>query len=162
MFLRKITVYIVGISVFLPLYLTEAVEPLTTIELASHCSHYTKKPKSVDAFFCIRYIQGFIDGAIATDKKVAENAVTKLDKKETFSERAIRTRIARSKNYSPTYYAEFCLGTPVPLKSVVDKIITNFNNRKYNSNDTTARDAVYYILRKEYPCEKLTNLNEKK
>jgi len=133
-FFRKITVYIVSISIFLPFSFTEAVEPLTTTELASHCSHYTKNPKSVGAVFCIRYIQGFIDGAIATDKKVAENAVTKSDKKESFSERAIRTRIARSKNYSPTYYAEFCLGTPVPLKTVVDKIITNFNNRKYNLN----------------------------
>ena len=138
---------------FAPLYTVDAVEPLSTSELASHCLHYKKEPNGIDATFCVRYIQGFIDGAIATDEKVAANAIATSINEETFSERALRTRPARQKSADPTYYAEFCLGTPVPLKSVVDKIILNFQNRKHNSKDVPARDAVYHILRNEYPCK---------
>ena len=138
----------------IPYFLVEAVEPLSTAELASHCAYYDKEPKGVDTTFCIRYIQGFIDGAIATDEKVALNAINEAEKAETFSERAIRLRKARQKYDNPTYYAEFCLGTPVPLKEVAEKIIENFNKRKYNDKELPARDAVYHILRTEYPCKK--------
>jgi len=152
MFLRFATSSIISISLLSSLHVAEAVEPLSTAELASHCSHYKKDPNGIDAVFCIRYIQGFIDGAIATDEKVAQNATAKSDKEESFSERVMRTRKARQKSMDPTYLAEFCLGTPVPLKSVVEKIIINFNKRKHNSKEVPARDAVYYILRNEYPC----------
>jgi len=154
MFIKISAACITSISLLLPFYVTEAVEPLSTAELASHCSHYAKDPDGVDAVFCVRYIQGFIDGAIATDEKVAQNAITQSNEKETFSERALRTRKARQISNNPTYYAEFCLGTPVPLKSVVEKIILNFSKREHNPKEAPARDAVYHILRNEYPCEK--------
>ena len=153
MFLKFAMSYAVSIYLLFCLHVAEAVEPLSTAELASHCSHYKKEPSGVDAAFCVRYIQGFIDGAIAADKKVAQNTVTKLNK-ETFSERVMRTRKARQKSVDPDYLAKFCLGTPVPLKSVVEKIIANFNQRKHNSKEIPARDAVYYVLRNEYPCNK--------
>ena len=152
MFLRFATSSIISISLLFPIHVAEAVEPLSTAELASHCSHYKKDPDGVDAVFCIRYIQGFIDGAIATDEKVAQNATAKSKQEESFSERIMRTRKARQKSMDPTYLAEFCLGTPVPLKSIVEKIIVNFNKRKHNSEEVPARDAVYLILRNEYPC----------
>lgn len=154
MFIKIIRLSFLSLILFSPLHSVKAVEALSTAELASHCEHYKDKPDGVDAVFCIRYIQGFIDGAIATDEKVAQNAIAQSDGTETFSERAIRLRKARQKRNDPTYYAEFCLGTPVPLKSIVEKIIVNFNNRKYNSKEVPARDAVYFILRNEYPCEK--------
>ena len=144
--------FIISISLFFFIQVTEAIEPLSTSELASHCSQYEKNPDGIDAVFCIRYIQGFIDGAIATDEKVALNAMSRANIKETFSERAIRIRKARKNFADPTLLTGFCLGTPIPLKSVVEKIINNFHKRKYNSKQVSARDAVYYILRKEYPC----------
>ena len=154
MFIRIITACITSTSLLLPFSVVEAVEPLSTAELASHCSHYAKDPEGVDAVFCVRYIQGSIDGAIATDEKVATNAIEQSNGNESFSERALCTRKARQISNDPTYYAEFCLGTSVPLKSVVEKIIINFGNRKHNSKEVSARDAVYHILRNEYPCEK--------
>ena len=44
------------------------VEVMTTEELQIHCAEIDRAPKSEDAIFCTRYIQGFIDGAIATDE----------------------------------------------------------------------------------------------
>jgi Na+/H+ antiporter NhaB len=41
-------------------------EVLTARELASHCKAIPKASDSTDGQYCIRYIQGFIDGAIVT------------------------------------------------------------------------------------------------
>jgi len=152
--IRTIAAYLVSLTLLVPYYVAESIEPLSTAELASHCSHYAKEPNGVDAVFCVRYIQGFIDGAIATDEKVAQNAISEIKNEETFSERAMRQRKARTKSSDPTYYAEFCLGTKLSLKSVAEKIILSLNDRKHNPKELPARDAVYHILRKEYPCKK--------
>jgi hypothetical protein len=156
MIIKFVTVYMVCISFLLPFHIAKAVEPLSIAELTAHCSHYKKDSSDADAVFCIRYIQGFIDGAIAIDERVVMNVIAKSNDKETFAERAMRTRKARSKSANLAFYAEFCLGTPIPLKSVVEKIITNFNKRKHSSKEELARDAVYFILRNEYPCTKET------
>jgi len=152
MFSKMIHIKIFSLMFLMPLHMVSAVEALSTADLASHCVHYEKEPNGVDAVFCIRYIQGFIDGAIATDEKVALNAVNNSSESESFSERAIRQRAARLKRDDPTFFAEFCLGTPVHLKKVVEKVVSDLNNRKVISKELLARDAVYYVLRKEYPC----------
>lgn len=82
--IRAIAAYLVSLTFLVPSFVAESIEPLSTAELASHCSHYAKKPNGVDAVFCVRYIQGFIDGAIATDEKVAQNAISETKLKKHF------------------------------------------------------------------------------
>lgn len=131
-----------------------AIEPLSTAELTLHCTHYAEDPEGEDAIFCVRYIQGFIDGAVATDERVTLNVAAEYDQKETFSERAMRTRGPdRLSRYGPTVYAEFCLGAPVPLKQVVKKVVHDLENRTVIHEQLLARDAVYRTLRTAYPCE---------
>jgi len=132
-----------------------AVEPLSTKELAEHCVHYAENPDGEDAIFCVRYVQGFIDGAVATDERVALNVVADIEKKETYTERAIRTRSSslRMSRYGATVYAEFCLGAPVPLREVVEHVINDLMNRKVLEETLLARDAVFAMLRRDYPCE---------
>jgi hypothetical protein len=76
--------------------------------------------------------------------------------KETFTERAIRTRIIdRSSLTRAAGYAEFCLGDPVPLVEVVEKVIVDLDEHvKATGSSGTARDVVYESLRRHYPCEK--------
>jgi len=133
----------------------DAVEPLSTKELAEHCIHYAENPTGEDATFCVRYVQGFIDGAVATDERVMINVVAEIEKKETYSERAKRIRIPGQSlsRYGPTVYAEFCLGAPVPLREVVEHVIDDLMNRKVLEETLLARDAVYAVLRRDYPCE---------
>ena len=50
-----------------------AVEALSTAELVSHCDKYHDADATEDRIFCVRYIQGFIDGAVATDERVTRN-----------------------------------------------------------------------------------------
>ena len=143
-------------TVFVASLLSEganAVEALSTEELVSHCVYYEDDPEGTDGVFCVRYIQGFIDGAVATDERVTKNVADEYDRSESFSERAIRTRLGRRIQDFGTYYAEFCLGEPVPLKTVVELVIADLENTKRISNQPLARDFVYTTLRAQFPCE---------
>lgn len=111
-------------------------------------------PDGKDGIFCVRYIQGFIDGAVATDERVTLNVSDEYEKEESFSERAIRIRLGnRIKSYGSSYYAEFCLGAPVPLAEVVQKVTTTLKQPGFITELPYARDIVYRILRENYPCE---------
>ena len=92
--MKLILICLSVVSLLLSITSAKAIEALTTEELASHCSHSEKDPQGVDAVFCVRYIQGFIDGAVAIDERVVSNMVTGK-KEETFSERAMRTRVGK-------------------------------------------------------------------
>jgi len=132
----------------------DSVEPLSTPELAEHCAFYHADREGKDAIFCVRYVQGFIDGAVATDARVLENIATELEEDETFSERAVRTRIgSRINRRGPTVYADFCLGEPDSLEEVVEMVVEDLANRKVLDKDLLARDAVFSTLRRAFPCD---------
>lgn len=128
-----------------------AVEPLSAIELASHCKFFPEQAESVDGQFCVRYIQGFIDGAVATDERVLFNVEAEFDKKETYAERAARVRGVSNIDRAARY-AEFCLGDPVSLREVVTAVVNDIKTGKLVS-EAMARTTVYASLRKNYPCE---------
>ena len=148
------TLIIAAIALFLLAERASSVEPLSTPELAEHCAFYHDDPDGKDAIFCVRYVQGFIDGAVATDARVLENIATEFEQDETFAERAIRSRIgSRVNRRGPTVYADFCLGEPDSLEDVVEKVVSDLANRKVLDEDLLARDAVFSTLRREYPCD---------
>jgi hypothetical protein len=130
-----------------------AVEALSTEELMSHCEKYYDEQAHEDRVFCMRYIQGFIDGAVATDERVARNVVGEYGQDESFSERAARTRIGnRLERYGASVYADFCLGDPVPLKVVVEHIVEDATDPERVAANPLARDLVYQTIREHYPC----------
>lgn len=131
-----------------------AVEALSTAELVSHCEKYHDDDAEEDRIFCTRYIQGFIDGAIATDERVMRNVAKEYEENETFSERAMRTRIGnRLGRFGPTVYAEYCLGDPVPLREVVEHVVEDSKNPELIAAHPLARELVYKTLRSHYSCD---------
>lgn len=131
-----------------------AVESLSIEELISHCEAYGEEPDGLDGTFCVRYIQGFIDGAVVTDERVTYNIADEFYGTESFTQRAMRTRVGSRMNlYGPSVYAEFCLGDPLPLRSVVEAVISDLLNKEMIQSMSLARDLVYTTLRREYPCE---------
>ena len=128
-----------------------AVEPLSASELASHCVVYPEGAESVDGQFCIRYIQGFIDGAVATDQRVLLNMEAEL-RRESYAERAIRIRGSDRLRDRAARYAEFCLGEPVSLSDVVTRVVDDLRDRNL-VQDAMARTVVYASLREHYPCK---------
>ena len=133
-----------------------AVEMLTVHELSSHCAMIEMQPEGADAQYCIRYIQGFIDGAVATDVRVMLSAESGPEREETFSERAQRTRapVDRADRFRAAQLAGFCLGDPLPLRDVVDKVAADLALMDAGEDaDSLARDTVYDSLREHYPCD---------
>ncbi len=131
-----------------------AVEAMSTDELLSHCDKYYDDDAEEDRIFCVRYIQGFIDGAVATDERVMRNVAEEYEKQETFSERAKRTRVgSRLERYGATSYAGYCLGDPVPLREVVLHVVEDAQDPELIASNPLARDLVYATLRTHYPCE---------
>ena len=131
-----------------------AVEVLTVHELVSHCEHIRVEPEGADSQYCIRYIQGFIDGAVATDVRVMINLETESQAGETFSQRAKRTRLpSRMDHIRASRLAGFCLGDPLPLREVVDLVVADLVRLDPGTApDSPAREAVYESLVDHYPC----------
>jgi len=129
------------------------VEPLSSEELLSHCDKYQDPAAEADRIFCLRYIQGFIDGAVATDERVMSNVANEYESEESFTERAKRTRIgARLERYGATVYADYCLGDPVPLSEVVAHVVEDAQDAELVARIPLARELVFRALRMHYPC----------
>jgi hypothetical protein len=132
----------------------KAVEVLSAKELASHCALLGSEPEGLDGQYCIRYIQGFIDGAVATDVRVMLNAESELERSETFSDRAKRTRSpSRADRLRAAELAGFCLGDPLPLRDVVDVVVADLALLPVDKgNNASAMDVIYASLQQHYPC----------
>jgi hypothetical protein len=128
-----------------------ALEVLTSKELASHCALLKTEPQGVDGQYCTRYIQGFIDGAIATDARVMLNA----ESGENFSDRAMRTRMpGRLDRSRAAKLAGFCLGDPLPLRDVVNVVVADLiAQQDSKAKSEPAMEVVYKSLLKNYPCK---------
>lgn len=136
----------------------KALEVLSAQELASHCTFIVNEPDGVDAQYCVRYIQGFIDGAIATDARVMLNTENAFSEKETFTERAMRTRLpTRSDRSRAANLAGFCLEEPLPLRDVVTVVVADLAALQSEPESThlnePAMEVVYKSLLKNYPCK---------
>jgi hypothetical protein len=141
-------------AILMPIHNAPAVEILSAEELAAHCDAFPEASDSTDGQYCIRYIQGFIDGAVVTDVRVMLNVEAESKREETIAERAFRTRLGSlSESRRAAGYAEFCLGDPVPLKEVVTKVVNDLKaGLETKESLIAAREAVYESLRKNYSC----------
>ena len=127
-----------------------AVPPLLASEFARDCA--IENEQRGDSERCELYISGFLDGAVATDERVAENVAKELDREETFTERALRTRVGeRILRHGPSVYAEYCIGEPVPVAEVIELLRREISEHPPEKDDL-ARDTMYALLREHYPC----------
>ena len=125
-----------------------ALNTMTAGELAQDCAGQSGATTPT----CVAFVRGFIDGALATDPRVAMNVERELSRDETFTERAYRTRLGqRMDRYGPSYFADFCIPTPVPLQDIVDQVVADL--RQVSDRNEPARELVYRTLRRGYPCE---------
>ena len=134
---------------------SQAIELLTIHELVSHCMHLESDPQGVDAQYCIRYIQGFIDGAVETDDRILKALEQEKGNMDALTARALRTRMPRRGHYDrPGSLAGFCLADPIPLRAVVDTVVADLIARDIDETaESPARVTVEDSLRDHYPCE---------
>lgn len=148
------TLYLCLAAVVLSIAAEDAlsIEPLSAEELKEICSETDAATSDPGARLCAAYVNGFLDGAVATDGRVAENVASEFDEDESFSERAIRTRIVdRLDRFGPSVYAEFCVGQPDPIADVIGHVIEELE--LYDDlSGIQAQAVVYASLRCHYPC----------
>ncbi len=129
-------------------------DTLTSKELASNCVKLKSEPSSVDSLFCIRYIQGFIDGAVATDARVLRSAENQAHEEESFAERAMRTRAtSRFEHGRDAQFSGYCLGSPIPSQHILKLVVRDLLDTPATRGSVPARETVYASLRKHYPCQ---------
>ncbi|MBT8443745.1 MAG: hypothetical protein KJO13_03310, partial [Gammaproteobacteria bacterium] len=130
-----------------------AAGSLTVADLARDCS-MTSPSSAVQTDACSNYIRGFVDGAIATDERVAFNVAHEVAQGESYSERAYRTRLGRQLDrFGPSYYAGICLGNPVPIGEAIQHIRNSLDAA--GNPDELAAEFVYRVLTEKFPCEQL-------
>lgn len=133
---------------------SRALEVLTLHELVVHCEYLKSDPDGVDGQYCIRYIQGFIDGAVETDERIVQDLASGSGAMDSLTERAMRTRMPRRGVYDrPGSLTGFCLGDPLPLREVVDTVVNDLVSLDIgDTSESPARVAVEDSLRRHYPC----------
>lgn len=129
-----------------------AYEALKLRELALHCKALESKPESADAQYCVRYIQGFVDGALETDERILKDVETNA--MSAFTQRAMDTRMTghgATNRFGSV--AGFCFQDSVPLNEVVNKVVSDLIALdKGEKANMPARIAVDDSLRDHYPC----------
>jgi hypothetical protein len=151
--MRTLLIWFTAVSCLLAASRTWSIEPLSAVQLDDVCTDYRAQPDNPQSMLCLYYVKGFLDGAVATDGRVAENVAAEIEKEETFTERAIRTRIGnRLQRFGPSVYAEFCVGQPDPIAAVVLHVIEELE-RYGDLEGMQAQTVVYDTLRRHYPCD---------
>ena len=97
--------------------------------------------------------QVYIGAFVTTDERVTHKVIDEADKRETFADRAMRTRMLRQlRDFGPSYYAEYCVGNAV--SNVASFVAGNFS--QYDSLDgVAAQKVVVSAPRLRYPCVNL-------
>ena len=128
----------------------QALETLSSDELLALCQAEEDPASKV----CTAYINGFLDGAFATDPRVVESVLSEMQQEESFSERAIRTRLGISiERFGPSYYAGFCIPAAMPVATIVLELQEAMQADSGSYAQKNARDYLYELLQSKHPCQ---------
>jgi hypothetical protein len=119
--------------------------PLTSMELHELCLAYVHAPQSEEAYACAAYVRGFIEGS---DQVVLRNHATEEVRRESFSERAWRTRLG-TKTPKPQY----CLDGSLPLRDFITQML-QYAERKPPTADVSAEALLYGTLSRFHRCSR--------
>jgi hypothetical protein len=100
---------------------------------------------------CLAYLEGFLDGALLTDAAIAEHVIEDEHFIDTFTERALRTRVNSSRFIPPaTSMADFCLPTDVARQDVVEQLARELEAMPVGESSFAA--SVYHLVKVRWPC----------
>jgi hypothetical protein len=118
----------------------QEIAPLSSAELHDLCLGYAEYTGSPDSRSCAAYIR-FIDGS----PQVHVRTEAANPRRESFRERAYRTRVGTQRPPEPVY----CLDRSVSVQQFVAQLLTYLGDR---SVDEAASTALYGTLRRFYRC----------
>lgn len=118
--------------------------PLTSIELHQLCLAYMHEPDSEDAQACAGYVRGFVEGS---DRVLLRADETKVSRRESFSDRALRTRLGIGAPPRP----EYCLDDTVTLQKIVEQLVLHAERAPPKEN-VSASALLYGTLSRFHRC----------
>jgi len=84
---------------------------------------------------------------------VAQHVLDEMEKDETFSERAMRTRLGSNLDrFGPSYYAGFCIPGELPVDDIRTELAADAAGVDDASASRSARDYLYQVLQQRHPC----------
>lgn len=116
------------------------------------CTGYIESQVIPEDSVCFEYINGFIDGAVLTDRAIIENLTQEEKQFSNFFERAYKTRVGnKRKTLPPTYFAKFCLPEDQSRKAVVEQLIHEFDADVMTQQSFSK--TLYDTLKRVYSCD---------
>lgn len=119
--------------------LAEKTQTATSLEL---CSTNAETMLS-----CRSFISGFLQGSLLTDAAIIDSINSN---KESFFERAIRTRLGKRED-PPTAIAGFCLSEERTIVDLAEEMLDQVKDSPRNSAQLAQN--VYDSLKQDYPCQ---------
>lgn len=127
-----------------------AAAPPTAGQLRTDCKAFVTAPGSALGERCEAYIQGFLDGNAAANKP-PPGAPAAAAKPETFTERAVRTRVRGRDTNPPQASGAICVAASVPTAEVVAEVNGHLDKNPPAAGDSAAT-AVHAALLAGFPC----------
>jgi hypothetical protein len=126
--------------------LARAVElaPLSAAELRRRCLAYVEDSHSADGRSCSAYVRGFVEGSPLVRVYDPDDA---QPARESFSERAFRTRVGVQGLQRPLY----CVASTVTLPQFVSQMLDHLEEQPPGP-DASASDVLLGVLRRSYRC----------
>lgn len=131
-----------------------AAAPPTASQLRADCKAFVTAPDGAPGGRCQAYIQGFLDGNAAASKPPPGSpaASAASAKRETFTERAVRTRVRERDIYPPRASAAICVAESMPTADVVAQVNAHLDTNPPAAGDSAAT-AVHAALLARFPCK---------
>jgi Rap1a immunity proteins len=126
-----------------PLSATDLL-PLSSAELHKRCLVFSESPQSEEGRACAAYVRGFIEGSDRIVLRESDPIVQQQS--ESFSERALRTRLGR---ISPK--PEYCLQSALSLQEFIAQMLAYAEDHP-PASDASASVLLYGTLRRFYRC----------
>lgn len=148
-------VLIIGILVSGLAAVSAQADWITEPELRESCDAFVELPFSLEGSSCLAFVQGFLLGA--NHQAVVENGSTdtgKASDKETFLERAVRTRLGNShiQRINASSEIQYCIDENTAVAELV-QAISDYLNSNTRTTGLTSPQTLQQALAERFPCE---------
>lgn len=132
-----------------------ASEFVSGSDLKRYCGAFVAERQSLDAAFCLVFVQGFVSGANAADEIAGQRATARgAAQEETFAEKAARTRLgeARLRQARVARFGAYCLDEALCTLEIVEKIAA-FIKDQADASELSAGEMIHRALVHHFPCD---------
>lgn len=151
---HRFTVFILLIGGFVLSESAFALNWMSGQKLVDSCSAYQQNSNDEKSMFCASYVQGFLEGAEATDAIVEKTIRAEYQEDlSSYEKRAMKTRLGeRRKRFGATSYAHYCIDPGVNIGQVINGVQQHLKAHP-DIRNLGARDILYAALISQFPCK---------